>query len=248
MNPHETTAFTADPIIFDRFSSRGKKLRFRTPLKFTPSRNGAGDLLVIDEPKYSLRVYAEDADSLRAELGRAFGMMWQVFVAEGDRKLTAKAENLRRVLNSEIESLTVFDCAECLLRQLGKMPPMKLHKLLYYAQAWSLVWDGDIIFPERIEAWLNGPVIPALYERHKGKYQIETVFGDPEKLSDVQKETLDVIAKDYGGLSSQQISDLVHLERPWGDARSGVPAGERGRAVISPAALQEYYESLPPRE
>ncbi|MDR1019489.1 MAG: hypothetical protein LBL73_01925 [Synergistaceae bacterium] len=93
---------TVNPIIFDRFSSRDKKLRFRTPVKFTPSYNEAGDLLVIDEPKYSLHVYAEDTDSLRAELGQAFGMMWQVFVVERDRALTAKAERLRSVLKEEI--------------------------------------------------------------------------------------------------------------------------------------------------
>jgi hypothetical protein len=95
---------TVNPIIFDRFSSRDKKLRFRPPVKFTPSYNEAGDLLVIDEPKYSLHVYAEDTDSLRVELGQAFGMMWQVFVVEGDRALTAKAERLRSVLKEEVVS------------------------------------------------------------------------------------------------------------------------------------------------
>jgi ABC-type cobalamin transport system ATPase subunit len=93
---------TAKPIIFDRFSSHNKNLRFKSPIKFTPSYNEAGDLLVIDEPKYSLHVYAEDIGSLKAELEQAFGMMWQVFVAEGDRKLTAKAEKLRCVLKEEI--------------------------------------------------------------------------------------------------------------------------------------------------
>jgi hypothetical protein len=95
---------TVSPIVFERFSSRDKDLRFRSPVQFTPSYNEAGDLLVIDEPKYSLHVYAEDTDSLRAELGRAFGMMWQVFVAEGDRALTAKAERLRSVLKEEVVS------------------------------------------------------------------------------------------------------------------------------------------------
>lgn len=30
---------------------------------------------------------------------------------------------------------------------------------MYYAQAWSLVWDEKPLFPERIEAWVNGPVL-----------------------------------------------------------------------------------------
>ena len=31
-------------------------------------------------------------------------------------------------------------------------------RLVYYAQAWSLMWDERFLFPEPIEAWANGPV------------------------------------------------------------------------------------------
>jgi uncharacterized phage-associated protein len=43
---------------------------------------------------------------------------------------------------------------------------MKLQKLVYYAQAWALVWDDEPIFDEEIEAWANGPVVRGLYEAH----------------------------------------------------------------------------------
>ena len=36
---------------------------------------------------------------------------------------------------------TVFDTAKYILEQRGKMSTMKLQKLCYYTQAWSLVWD-----------------------------------------------------------------------------------------------------------
>ena len=52
------------------------------------------------------------------------------------------------------------------------MSAMKLQKLIYYSQAWSLVWDDEPLFPERIEAWINGPVVPELYERHKGEFKV----------------------------------------------------------------------------
>lgn len=58
---------------------------------------------------------------------------------------------------------SALDVAQYILEQQGPMPAMKLHKLLYYAQAWSLVWDDEPLFPERIEAWINGPVIPDLF-------------------------------------------------------------------------------------
>jgi uncharacterized phage-associated protein len=39
---------------------------------------------------------------------------------------------------------------------------LKLQKLCYYAQAWSLALRGKPLFPERIEAWAQGPVVPEL--------------------------------------------------------------------------------------
>lgn len=37
--------------------------------------------------------------------------------------------------------LSVFDVATYILQKRGDMSCMKLQKLCYYAQAWSLVWD-----------------------------------------------------------------------------------------------------------
>ncbi|CUP62134.1 Uncharacterized phage-associated protein [Anaerostipes hadrus] len=40
----------------------------------------------------------------------------------------------------------VFDAAKYILERLGEMSTMKLQKLCYYAQAWSLVWDDVPLF------------------------------------------------------------------------------------------------------
>src|SRR5205823_14692025 len=42
---------------------------------------------------------------------------------------------------------------------------LRLQKLLYYAQAWSLVLRESELFPEEIEAWRWGPVVPAVYNK-----------------------------------------------------------------------------------
>ena len=49
--------------------------------------------------------------------------------------------------------MTVHDVAAYILTVKGRMPAVKLHKLLYYSQAWSLVWDDRLLFRARIEAW-----------------------------------------------------------------------------------------------
>lgn len=48
---------------------------------------------------------------------------------------------------------SIFDVAAYVLDKLGVMTTMKLEKLCYYSQAWSLVWDERRLFPERFEAW-----------------------------------------------------------------------------------------------
>ena len=48
---------------------------------------------------------------------------------------------------------SVLDAAAYMLQRCGPMTTWKLQKLVYYAQAWSLVWDDDALFDEEIEAW-----------------------------------------------------------------------------------------------
>lgn len=139
---------------------------------------------------------------------------------------------------------TVLDAAEYILQQKGEMTAMKLQKLVYYAQAWALVWDEEPLFPDRIEAWANGPVSPALYYAHKGMFTVSTVGGNPKKLSETQTETLDAILQTYGDRPAAVLSDLTHAESPWKDARGTTPPWERSDKVITHAALAEYYGSL----
>ena len=140
---------------------------------------------------------------------------------------------------------SVFDAAAYVLERQGPMTTWKLQKLVYYGQAWSLVWDDDALFPEEIEAWANGPVVRALYHAHRGKYRISRLpRGEADTLTDEQRETVDAVLEFYGDKSPQWLSDLTHMEAPWQSARRGVPDGERGDAVIEKESLAEYYGSL----
>ena len=123
---------------------------------------------------------------------------------------------------------------------------MKLQKLVYYSQAWSLVWDDRPLFHERIEAWANGPVVPVLYNRHRQQYQVDpgTVEGDPSQLDEAGRDTVDAVLKALGHRSSQYLSDLTHRESPWTDVRVGLKQRERGDKEITHAAMAEYYSSF----
>ena len=143
--------------------------------------------------------------------------------------------------------VSVFDVVAYILEKCGAMSAMKLQKLCYYAQAWSLVWEDEPLFHERIEAWTNGPVIPVLYQRHKGIFKIEvgSLGGNSKILADTQKETINAVCDAYSKLNAQQLSDLTHSEAPWQKARTRLNPFERGHEEISLADMSEYYSSLP---
>src|SRR5438128_2146383 len=115
---------------------------------------------------------------------------------------------------------SVLDVANYILGKRGPMTAMKLQKLAYYAQAWSLVWDERALFDEEVEAWANGPVVRALYEKHRGQFIVKDIPGGAaEKLDKPALETIDAVLSTYGDKTSQWLSNLTHQESPWRDAR-----------------------------
>jgi uncharacterized phage-associated protein len=145
--------------------------------------------------------------------------------------------------------VSAHDVAAYILDRQGPLSAMKLQKLVYYAQAWSTVWDDRPLFPERVEAWANGPVVRELYDLHRGQFQVQAwPKGDPGTLEEEQRSTVDAVLKFYGPLNAQVLSDMTHREEPWRQAREGLPDGERGNREITLASMSEYYSSLPPDE
>ena len=123
----------------------------------------------------------------------------------------------------------VLDVAAYILSKQSPITAMKLQKLVYYSQAWSLVWDEKPLFESEVQAWRNGPVVPELYQAHKGQFQIESLpGGDIDKLADEEKETIDSVLEVYGDKSSQWLSDLTLMEDPWNHARKGIPLNSSG--------------------
>jgi uncharacterized phage-associated protein len=145
-------------------------------------------------------------------------------------------------------SISARDVAEYVLDRQGAMTAMKLQKLLYYSQAWHAVWEEEELFPDRIEAWASGPVVPSIYALHRGEFRVQSgaFGGDAGALSEAQRESIDAVLMAYGDRNPQWLSDLTHIERPWCDARAGLAEGERGNRVISLASMAEYYSSIPP--
>ena len=143
--------------------------------------------------------------------------------------------------------VSAHDVAAFILEQHGQMSAMKLQKLVYYSQAWSLVWDEAPLFHDAIEAWANGPVVSNLYRAHRGKFVVSrTDFpaGDPTKLNGTQRDTVFGVLRFYGDKTPEWLSDLTHAERPWQQARVGLQPGQRGEQTITPESMYAYYSTL----
>lgn len=144
-------------------------------------------------------------------------------------------------------TVNAADVAAYILGKKGQMTAMKLQKLVYYGQAWSLVWDDEPLFAEPIQAWANGPVVYPLFRVHKGKYKVtpqDFAHGNPAKLNEDQVDTLEAVLDSYGNMSAAQLSELTHAEDPWKIARGQAAPGEQSTASITHESMKVYYTHL----
>jgi uncharacterized phage-associated protein len=140
---------------------------------------------------------------------------------------------------------TASDVAAAVLNLIGPTDTFRLQKLVYYCQAWYLVWAGRPLFDDRIEAWANGPVIPALYKQHRGRFTVsEVAGGDPSALTEAQATATRAVVDAYGRLSGRQLAKLTHEEAPWQEARQGLAPAERGSREITLDSMAAFYSAL----
>lgn len=141
---------------------------------------------------------------------------------------------------------TVFDTAAYILEQQGPMSTMKLQKLCYYAQAWSLVWDDAPLFDEDFEACANGPVCKPLFSVTQGQYAVKAQDepGSSDHLTQEQKDTIDRVLEHYAPHDAQWLSQLTHMEDPWRLARNGLPDRVVSDRVITKESMAMYYGGL----
>ncbi len=146
-----------------------------------------------------------------------------------------------------MNNANIFDVARYILDKIGEITVMKLQKLTFYVKAWGLVWDEEEIFPEDYQAWANGAVSPALYQKHKGLFKVTSNFFADANTANIQqhhKDTIDKVLEFYGNFTAQQLSDINHQESPWIDARDDLPPEARCANVITIAAMAEYYSGV----
>jgi uncharacterized phage-associated protein len=127
---------------------------------------------------------------------------------------------------------TAFDVADYLMAKFQGDPELfddcmtnlKLQKLVYYSQGFSLALLGEPLFPEPLEAREHGPACRKLYDQYKacGQSSIATDISLEEAMrpfTEDQIEVMDSVHAMYGGLSASQLRHMSQRDDAWKDAR-----------------------------
>lgn len=137
--------------------------------------------------------------------------------------------------------------------------PLKLQKLLYYVQAWYMVFYGReaLVFAETPQAWVNGPVYPSIYREFKDKtanmcdhLRAEDFYGgDPlEGLRVVTEgkrldfELIESVVLQYGRKTQNDLIFITHSELPWVEKRQGLRPFDRSERPLSLDTMYSYYK------
>lgn len=145
----------------------------------------------------------------------------------------------------EAGKYSVFDIADWFLAK-GPMTQKKVQKLCYYAQAWAFALKGYRLMDTDFQAWVHGPVSPALWEKFKafGYDSISIKTKRRIKLDEGDIELLEDVWDTYGDSTGNALEALSHRELPWIEARKGYGPEERCTMVISPETMATYYKSI----
>jgi uncharacterized phage-associated protein len=122
---------------------------------------------------------------------------------------------------------------------------MRLQKLLYYAQGWSLASRGRALFEGEIQAWQHGPVVHEVYSRFaafKAAPIPSTLAADSPELDDGEKALIAWVWGKEGRYSASELRRRTHQERPWRESRQGVREDEASRSPISLEIMRTYFK------
>lgn len=122
---------------------------------------------------------------------------------------------------------------------------LKLQKLLYYVQGWSLALRERPAFQDRLEAWVHGPVQPGVYGQYKHN-RWNPICDDvvvPHLDGDLVELIQDVLEA-YGGDSGYDLEMRSHREPPWLEARGNLLPDQESNAVLSHETMRNFFTNL----
>jgi uncharacterized phage-associated protein len=137
--------------------------------------------------------------------------------------------------------------------------PMKMQKLAYIAQGYSLVETGEPLFDELFEAWQFGPVLPSLYHEckvyrngsvtdylrdvdlHTSQYSAAPLPTGDEAVDQI----IDFVWHQYGKQNAVALSDWTHAKGgPWYTVTKGGTEILRNKDIPNDLINDYFRENL----
>ena len=130
-----------------------------------------------------------------------------------------------------------------LLAESDGMTIMKLQKLCYLAQAYSLAWTGERLAAERFYAHRNGPYSKELAAALKGVYlvyysDLKYTPKSPIPVTGDKAIIIEQVYKTMRGFSSSSLRTIFQYEAP---LQVGLK-NKTGGYLISESMMEEYYK------
>lgn len=153
----------------------------------------------------------------------------------------------------DFKTIDTIVLSNYILKHYGPMSHLKLQKLVYYCDAYSLAYFGKPLITDDFEAWVHGPVCRRLYDSLKDKsklysdvaYTFDGVDVDKEfnsLTSDQQSLIIDVLSQ-LSSWSSFELEASTHQEPPWKNARKGYGEADKCSVVINKDDMKKFYHS-----
>lgn len=124
--------------------------------------------------------------------------------------------------------------------------PLKLQKILYYAQGYYLAIHDEELFPEEFEAWAHGPVNEEIYNKYRD-YGYQSIPEPEYEIKEFSKELIDYLTDiwaTFGIYDGKYLEEQTHKEKPWIIARKGYEPGERCNEIITKESMREYFKEV----
>jgi uncharacterized phage-associated protein len=142
---------------------------------------------------------------------------------------------------------TIADYILWMCHRVGDLPTnWKLQKLVYYAHAWYIaLYDRPLVDGE-FQAWVHGPVHPALYSRFRGCGWDRINYQPPKKpiLPPGVEKHINEVMDIYNKFTAWDLARMSHEETPWREARGNIPESAPSKVAIRYDSIKKYYSAL----
>lgn len=122
---------------------------------------------------------------------------------------------------------------------------LKLQKMLYYCQAWSLVLQKKPLFEEDFQAWTHWPVLPELFSLLTGHWSdpldINVLSDDLQEIDSDAQDVLTQVWQSYWIYTAKALEEMTHQEDPRKNARGTLSLEARCTKVITKEEMNSFY-------